>query len=97
MADETFHDEVEKAIVLYEEVNKHYASRTRQMIAHYGEIGALSRLMVSADLQQGFQALRDAGQLDKTFESVVIRFQHLFTPDVVEAAQWRLTHPYQLL
>jgi hypothetical protein len=97
MADGTFHDEVERAIVLYEVVNRHYAVRTRQMIARYGEIGALSRLMVSADLQQGFQALRDAGQLDKTLESVVIRFQHLFTPDVVEAAQWRLTHPYKLL
>jgi len=92
-----FRDEVERAIVTYEQINKHYANRTRQMVAKHGEVEALSRLMISADLQKGFQALRDAGQLDKTFEAVVVRFQHLFRSDVVEAAQWRLKHPYQLL
>jgi hypothetical protein len=97
MADQAFRDEVEKAIVLYEQINKHYAGRTRDMISKHGEIEALSRLMVSADLQKGFQALRDAGQLENTFESVVVRFQHLFRPDVLEAAQWRLKHPHQLL
>ena len=67
------------------------------MIANYGEVEALSRLMVSADLQQGFKVLRDLNQLDKTFEALVVRFQHLFKPDVVQAAQWRLAHPYELL
>lgn len=97
MSDQAFLEEVKKAIALYEQINRHYASRTRQMIADLGDIEALSRLMVSPDLQQGFQALRDAGKLDMTFESVVVRFQHLFRPDIVEAAQWRLMHPYQLL
>lgn len=97
MVDPDFRDEVEKAIVLYEQINRHYASRTRKMIEEHGEIEALSRLMVSADLQRGFEALRDAGQLDKTFESLVVQFQHLFRPDIVEAAQWRLKHPHQLL
>jgi hypothetical protein len=97
MADQAFRDEVEKAIVLYEGIGGHYAARTRKMIARLGEIDALSRLMLSADLQVGFQALRDAGQLDRTFESIVGRFPHLFRPDVVQAAQWRLDHPYQLL
>jgi hypothetical protein len=67
------------------------------MIAQHGEIEALSRLMVSPDLQQGFKVLRDRKQLDKTFEAVVVRFQQLFGPDAFEAAQWRLAHPYDLL
>ena len=79
MTDSVFHDEVEKTIALYEETIGHFASRTRKMMARHGEIEALSLLMVSPELQKGFKALRDTAQLDKTFESIVIRFQHLFT------------------
>jgi len=53
--------------------------------------------MVSPDLQQGFKVLRDREQLDKTFEAVVVRFQDLFGRDAIEAAKWRLAHPYNLL
>ena len=97
MSEIMFLDEVEYAIKLYERASHHAATRTRQMIERYGEIDALSRLMVSADLQQGFRVLRDSDQLDKTFEAVVVRFGHLFKPDIVEAAQWRLDHPDELL
>ncbi len=97
MTEAAFIEEVEHVIQLYERVIGHAATRTRQMIDRYGEVEALSRLMVSPDLQRGFQALRDRGQLDKTFEAVVVRFHHLFEPDVVQAAQWRLAHPYDLL
>lgn len=97
MSDAAFLDEVEKAIVLYEQAIGHAASRTRNMIAEHGEIEALARLMVSPDLQQGFKVLRDRKQLDKTFEAVVMRFQHLFGRDAIEAAEWRLAHPYDLL
>lgn len=97
MVDPVFKAEVERAISLYEREIGHAATRTRPMIERYGEIEALSRLMVSADLQQGFKVLRDRGQLDKTFEAVVIKFKHLFNPDIVQAAQWRLDHPFDLL
>ncbi len=97
MLEKAFLDDVEKAIVLYEDSIDHAATRTRQMIEENGVIEALSRLMVSPDLQQGFRVLRDSNQLDKTFESIVVKFQHLFQPDVVEAAKWRLEHPYDLL
>lgn len=90
-------DDVEKAIVLYEAANGYAATRTRQMIADHGAIKALSLLMVSPDLQQGFKVLRDSKQLDKTFESIVVKFHCLFESDVVEAAQWRLMHSYDLL
>jgi hypothetical protein len=96
MSEKAFLDDVKKAIELYEEANGYAANRTRQMITDHGEIKALSLLMVSPDLQQGFKVLRDSSQLDKTFESIVVKYQHLFEPGVVEAAQWRLDHPYEL-
>ena len=68
-----FFDDVEKAIALYEDLIGHAATRTRQMIDKYGVIEALSRLMVSPDLQQGFKVLRDSDQLDKTFEALVVK------------------------
>jgi hypothetical protein len=52
--------------------------------------------VVNADLQQGFKVLRDHGRLDKTFEALVIKFQHLFKPEVVQAAKWRLENPNEL-
>ncbi|MEX2283963.1 MAG: hypothetical protein WEE89_15870 [Gemmatimonadota bacterium] len=96
MTDLAFVQEVERVIVVYEKAIGHYASRTRQMIEQHGEVGALSRLMVSADLQQGFKVLRDSGQLDETFEAVIVRHRHLFGPDAVDVAQWRLANPHQL-
>jgi hypothetical protein len=97
MDDNEFRNEVVKAIELYESANGYAATRTRQMIEEHGEIGALSRLMISADLQQGFKVLRDNKQLDKTFEAIVVKYPHLFDPDIVIAAQWRLDNPYELL
>lgn len=96
MPEEEFTTAVKQAIILYEKAIGHAASYTWPMIERYGEIEALSRLVVSPDLQKGFKVLRDKGQLDITFEAVVVRFQHLFKPDVVQAAQWRLDHPYDL-
>ncbi len=96
MPDPAFRAEVKQAIEIYENTIGRAAARTRRMIEQLGEIEALSRLMVSAELQQGFKVLRDEKQLDKSFEALVIRFQDLFRPDVVEAAQWRLANPYKL-
>ncbi len=97
MSGASFKEEVEHTIRLYEREIGHVATRTWPMIVKHGEVEALSRLMVSADLQLGFKVLRDRNQLDNTFEALVVRFQHLFKPDVVQAAQWRLAHAYELL
>jgi hypothetical protein len=97
MPETAFLEEVENAIALYEKAIGHVATNTRNMIARHGEVEALSRLMVSPDLQQGFKVLRDRKQLDKTSESVVVRFRHLFGPDAIQAAEWRLANPYDLL
>jgi hypothetical protein len=89
--------EVEHTIAVYEKITGHPATRTHQMIERHGLIKALSRLMASADLQQGFKALRDSGQLSQSFEALVLRHKRLFSPTAVEAAQWRLEHPHELL
>jgi hypothetical protein len=97
MQEAAFRAAVAHAVELYEHAIGHAASRTRNMIETHGEIEALSRLMISPDLQQGFRVLRDSGQLDQTFEAVVVRFRHLFPDEVVQAAQWRLDNPHSLL
>ena len=88
--------EIREVLEVYERAIGHSATRTWPMLEKYGEIEALSRLVVSADLQPGFKALRDKDLLDKTFEAVVVRFQHLFKPEVVQAAEWRLAHANDL-
>jgi hypothetical protein len=97
MDEAAFQAAVAHAVKLYERASRHGASRTRTMIETYGEVEALSRLMVSPDLQQGFKVLRDSGQLDQTFEAVVVRFRQLFRDEVVQAAQWRLDNPDSLM
>lgn len=97
MPETEFKAEVARVVRLYEKAIGHAASYTWPMIDNYGEVEALSRLVVSAKLQKGFKVLRDSGQLDKTFEALVVRFPHLFKPEVVQSAQWRLDHPYDLL
>ena len=97
MPDPNFVREVACAVELYEKMIGHAAGRTRPMIERYGAVEALSRLMVSADLQKGFKVLRDSNQLDISFEAIVVRFKNLFRLEVVNAAQWRLDHPYELL
>ncbi len=97
MSETAFHEEVDRAVELYEQVSGHSATRTWPMLEGLGYVEALSRLMVSGDLQKGFKALRDSKQIDKTFESVVVRYKHLFRVEIVQAAQWRLDHSYDLL
>ncbi|MYB34652.1 MAG: hypothetical protein F4X92_05935 [Gammaproteobacteria bacterium] len=77
-------------IAVYESVIGGAAARTRQMIQQYGSIGALSRLVESADLQRGFRVLRDSGKLEYSFESVIVRHADSFPKNVVDAARWRL-------
>ena len=71
---------VEAAITVYEEQAGVSGSRTWPMIHRYGHVGALSRLVVSADLQKGFRVLRDADLLDMTFEALVVHHSSFFTP-----------------
>jgi hypothetical protein len=89
--------EVDRTIRVYEELIGHAAMRTRNMIDDHGHVEALSRLVVSADLQQGFKVLAETERLEDSFEALVVRFRDHFRDDVVEAAQWRLDNPDELL
>ena len=84
--------DIESVITVYEGEIGVSATRTRQMIERHGAVEALSRLAESADLQKGFRILRDRGQLESTFETLIVRHQDLFRRNVVEAAQWRLNN-----
>jgi hypothetical protein len=89
--------DVNQVIDIYEEAIGNFANRTRQMIDSYGAVEALSRLVQSPDLQSGFRVLRDRGELNSTFEAVIVRHPDLFQNQVVEAAQWRLDNANDLL
>lgn len=88
---------VDRAIQAYEEILGGYAARTRPMLERYGYVGALSRIVQSADMQNGFRALRDRELLGITFEAVVIQFQIEFDRHSIASAQWRLDNADQLL
>ena len=84
---------VADTVIRYERETGHAAIRTREMIQNVGVVEALSKLMVSADLQQGFRVLRDKHLLNHTFEHIVVHNPSFFKPDIVECAQWRLDNP----
>lgn len=89
-------EEVERTIGIYQDISGEIASRTRKMIEERDVEKALSDLVTSAELQLGFKTLRDAGQLDDTFEAIIVKFPELFPDQVVEAAQWRLDNSENL-
>ena len=92
-----FNRDLENSLNIYEEITGKRAARTRQMIDAYGTIEALSKLMITPNLQVGFKKLRDEGKLRDTFEAITGRHSELFKKDVVESAKWRLDNPYNLL
>lgn len=95
--EQTLLSEVEDVIVVYENLIGNPAARTRQMIQDIGIIPALSKLVISPDLQQGFRVLRDRNQLEHSFEALVVKYANAFSKNVVEAARWRLDNAYKLL
>jgi hypothetical protein len=93
---QSFNNEIEEAIILYEKTIGHFASRTRSMIEKHGILCALEKLMSTSELQKGFKALRDNKLLDKTFEAIIIKYQNEINIDkkTVEFAKFRYDHPY---
>ena len=82
--------EIEDTIKLYEKIANYPATRTRQMIERKGVIKALSDLVISGEIQKGFKLLAEKNKLDKSFESVILRYDTLFDPEIVNSAKWRL-------
>ena len=60
------------------------------MRGRYGTVEAISRLVVSGDVQSGFTKLKKLGLLDYTIEAAVIKFPGEFTKQAQECATFRL-------
>jgi hypothetical protein len=88
--------ELWKALYAYEEVlsekNKRRtrATRTRQMVARYGIIGAVERIVNRKIEAMGYKVLVERGLIDLTFEAVIVRHPDKFRQEVVARAKERL-------
>lgn len=90
MEDAALHRDIALAIEEYERIIGGYATYTHRMIATYGPIEALSRLMADSKIQNGLKTLARAGKLDISFEAIVVRHRVAFRQPIVDAAEWRL-------
>jgi len=70
--------------------NPHIGTRLLQMIAEYGELEAVKRLMHDNIIQSGLTELWECKCLDLSVEKLVIEFSELFTPAEVKSARQRL-------
>jgi hypothetical protein len=61
------------------------------MRQRHGTVGAISRLVVSGDIQSGFRRLQQLGLLEWSIEEAVKRFPDEFSKEVRGAAEWRLS------
>jgi len=91
-----FLKEIENTISIYKKAVGGFAPNTEKILYNPDKIGSLSNLMKSGDVQKGFKVLRDKGQLDKTFETLVIKYKQFFKDDIVGAAQWRLDNAWKM-
>lgn len=61
------------------------------MRGRYGTHAAISRLVVSGDIQSGFKRLCELGLKEWTIESAVLKFPEEFSKEVRECAAFRLS------
>jgi hypothetical protein len=91
-----FENDVENTIQIYKKAVGGFAPNTEKILYSPDKVNSLSNLMKSGDIQKGFKVLRDNNQLEKTFESLVIKYKKLFKQDIILAAQWRLDNAWEL-
>lgn len=91
-----FNKEVENTIGIYKKVVGGFAPNADMILHNPDKIGSLSNLMKSGEVQKGFKTLRNNNQLDKTFETLVIKYKQLFKENVIIAAQWRLDNAWEM-
>ena len=60
------------------------------MRQRYGTVEAISRLVISGDVQSGFSKLYKLGLLDHTIEAAVLKFPSEFSEQAQECAAFRL-------
>jgi hypothetical protein len=93
---DNFEKDVKDTIAIYKKAVGGFASNTERILDSIDKVNSLSKLMQSGDIQKGFRVLRDNGQLDRTFEALVIKYKQLFKQDIIGAAQWRLDNAWEL-
>ncbi len=84
------------SLEIYEQIIGGRATNTRNMIERHGLVNALSKIVVSGEIQKGFRKLRDSNKLDITFEEIVVRHHNLFDVSFVKAAKFRLENAHLL-
>lgn len=67
-------------------------TRFEEMIRNAHPVEVARRLVLSGDFQDGFRNIVGMGRQDLTVEYIMLRpeFSSLFTPQEIQAAQWRL-------
>jgi hypothetical protein len=60
------------------------------MRQRHGTVDAISRLVVSGDVQSGFSKLQRLGLIDYTIEAAVMKFPSEFSKQAQECAAFRL-------
>lgn len=90
MSDSTLDADIDAAIDAYERLIGYPATRTREMIARYHTVPALTRLVSDSKIQSGLKVLARHGKLELSFEAVILRHRAAFSKAAVDAAEWRL-------
>jgi len=80
---------IDKSIKVSAE-NKYFPTNFIAMRARYGTVQAISRLVISGDIQSGFTRMRDLGLIDYTIEAAVLKFPDAFGKHERECAEFRL-------
>ena len=70
--------------------HKYHPTTFIGMRGRHGTLIAISRLVVSGDIQSGFKRLCQLGLREWTIESAVLKFPEEFSKDVQECAAFRL-------
>lgn len=67
-------------------------TRFQVMLKQHGAVGALSRLLDSPEVSEGFKKLFEMGRLDLSAEAIALRpeFQRHFTSEQLDRARKRL-------
>jgi hypothetical protein len=66
------------------------ASRTWPMLERHGIIGAVERVVARKEAAAGYNALVELGMQEYAFESVILRYPHLFSAEAVERSRARI-------
>jgi hypothetical protein len=91
--EDEFKNELLKAVDIYINLHRYRPSYFLQLLENYGAVGTATKLVTAAKFHEGFTKLWELGRLDLTVEAIMLRspFRHLFSKEVLDKAQGRLS------